>query len=153
MRRGRTGGTLRTRSTDDRIRRNGSTPSADVVIVGGGITGTVAALKLARAGAQVIVVDAQAIGEGAARRNAGFIGRTLKRSVAWLEARRGAGHGVRVYRELDEALDSVRALVEEEGIACHHRICGRFIAANSPAHYAVADRRSGSHAAAAGFSL
>ncbi len=108
--------------------------NADVVIVGGGITGTVAALKLARAGAQVIVVDAQAIGEGAARRNAGFIGRTLKRSVAWLEARRGAGHGVRVYRELDDALDSVRALVEEEGIACHHRICGRFIAANSPAH-------------------
>ena len=108
--------------------------AVDVVIVGAGITGTVAAIKLARAGAGVVVLDAAAVGEGAARRNAGFIGRTLKRSVSWLEARHGAGHGVRIYRELDEALDSVRQLVEEESISCHHRICGRFIAANSPAH-------------------
>lgn len=108
---------------------------ADVAIVGSGITGLVAALNLARGGADVVVIDAQRIGEGAARRNAGFIGRTLKRSVEWLAERSGRDYAVRVYRELDIALQGVHKLVEAETIACHHNVCGRFVAANSPAHF------------------
>ncbi len=107
----------------------------DVAIIGGGITGVVAALDLARAGADVVVLDAQNIGEGAARRSAGFLGRTLKRSVEWLSRKEGRHHAVRVYRELDAALKGVAALVKAEGIDCHHTICGRFVAANSPAHF------------------
>lgn len=109
--------------------------SADVVVVGAGITGTVAALELARAGVDVIVLDSQRIGEGAARRNAGFIGRTLKRSVGWLTKHSGRDHAIAVYRELDRALKGVQSLVEREQIDCHHRTCGRFIGANSPAHF------------------
>ncbi|CCV10160.1 FAD-binding oxidoreductase [Mesorhizobium sp. STM 4661] len=108
---------------------------ADVVIVGGGITGLVAALQLARSGCEVAVLDAQRIGEGAARRNAGFVGRTLKRSVEWLAQRSGREHAVKVYRELDAAMRGVQAFVEHEGIECHYQTCGRFIAANSKAHF------------------
>lgn len=108
---------------------------ADVVIVGGGITGLVAALHLARAGWEVAVVDAQRIGEGAARRNAGFVGRTLKRSVEWLAERSGREYAVKVYRELDAALRGVHAFVERERIDCHYQTSGRFIAANSKAHF------------------
>ncbi len=108
--------------------------SADVAIVGGGITGLVAAVRLARAGADVVVIDAGPIGGGAARRNAGFLGRTLKRSVGWLERRHGADYALRVYRELDEALHLVESVAADEGIDCHRRTCGRFIAANSEPH-------------------
>ncbi|RUX23749.1 FAD-binding oxidoreductase [Mesorhizobium sp. M7A.F.Ca.US.011.01.1.1] len=108
---------------------------ADVVIVGGGITGLVAALHLARSGCDVVVFDSQRIGEGAARRNAGFVGRTLKRSVEWLAERSGREHAVTVYRELDAALRGVQAFVDREGIECHYHTCGRFIAANSKAHF------------------
>ena len=53
---------------------------ADVVIVGSGYTGLVAALKLAEAGRHIVVLDAGEIGSGASSRNAGFVGRTLKYS-------------------------------------------------------------------------
>ena len=46
--------------------------TCDVVIVGAGFTGVSAALHLARAGASVIVLDAQRIGWGASGRNGGF---------------------------------------------------------------------------------
>ena len=46
--------------------------SCDVVVVGGGFTGLSAAYHLARAGASVAVVDANAIGWGASGRNGGF---------------------------------------------------------------------------------
>ncbi|MCF3641988.1 FAD-binding oxidoreductase [Rhizobium sp. TRM95111] len=107
---------------------------ADVVVVGAGITGIVAAIHLARSGLDVVVLDSQRIGEGAARRNAGFIGRTLKRSVGWLTKRSGREHALGVYRELDRALKGVESFVREEQIECFHRTCGRFIGANSEAH-------------------
>ncbi|MBM7331638.1 FAD-binding oxidoreductase [Agrobacterium sp. S2] len=99
---------------------------AEVVIVGGGITGLVTALDLLRGGAEVIIVDSQNIGEGAARRNAGFLGRTLKRSVEWIAGREGQEQAIKVYRELDSALHCVRTVVLEEKIDCYHNTCGRF---------------------------
>ena len=52
----------------------GSTP---VVIVGGGLIGLSSALALLERGAEVTVVDAAALGSGAARGNAGFLCPTL----------------------------------------------------------------------------
>jgi glycine/D-amino acid oxidase-like deaminating enzyme len=110
---------------------------ADVAIVGSGYTGLSAALHLIRAGRSVIILDAEDAGFGASRRNAGYIGRTLKRDVMWLAERYGLEHGIAVYRELDGALKLVQSLVRDEGINCHLKICGRFIGATSAAHYEI----------------
>ncbi|MEO0390575.1 MAG: FAD-binding oxidoreductase, partial [Pseudomonadota bacterium] len=45
---------------------------ADVVIIGGGFTGLIAAVHLAEAGACVVLLEAQHIGWGASGRNGGF---------------------------------------------------------------------------------
>ena len=108
--------------------------TVDVAIVGSGVTGSVAALELARAGASVVVFDMQEVGEGAARRNAGFLGRTLKRTLHWLDQRHGPAYADAVYRELDEALRELTALVAAENIDCCRQTCGRVISANSEAH-------------------
>lgn len=111
--------------------------TADVAIIGSGFTGLSAALHLLRAGRSVVVLDAEDAGYGASRRNAGYIGRTLKRDVMWLAERYGLDNAIAIYRELDAALQLVKQLVAEEGIDCHLNICGRFIGATSPAHYEI----------------
>jgi glycine/D-amino acid oxidase-like deaminating enzyme len=110
-------------------------PTADVAIVGSGYTALVAALHLARAGRSVLVLEAAEAGHGASRRNAGYLGRTLKRSFTWLEQHHGAEFAARVYRELDAARQWVWSLAGELGIDCHLAQCGRFIGATSEAHY------------------
>src|ERR1700730_14419991 len=74
--------------------------AADVVVVGSGFTGLRAALLLARGGRNVVVIDREDPGFGAARRNAGFLGRTLKKSFIGLQNSSGLPAEIRVYREL-----------------------------------------------------
>src|SRR5689334_3098255 len=72
----------------------GGTPASsyDVAVVGSGYTGLRAALTLARAGRSVAVFDKERPGYGASRRNAGFLGRTLKKSYVDLKAAKGAAY-------------------------------------------------------------
>lgn len=112
----------------------------DVVIVGSGYTGLRAGLTLARAGRSVAVFDKELPGYGASRRNAGFLGRTLKHAYIDLKAAKGVAHATAIYRDLATAFESTLAFIEHEGIDCHAVRCGRFIGATSAAHYAALDR-------------
>jgi glycine/D-amino acid oxidase-like deaminating enzyme len=109
--------------------------ATDVAIVGSGITALSAALTLLRAGRKVVVFDSEDPGFGASRRNAGYLGRTLKKSFPDLMQAHGRESAVTVYRELDAALQTTRALISDEGIDCHLATCGRFIGATSVTHY------------------
>ena len=115
-------------------------PSYDVAIVGSGYTGLRAALTLARGGRSVAVFDKERPGYGASRRNAGFLGRTLKKSYIDLKAAKGAAYASAIYRDLMTAYESTLAFIEEEGIECHAVRCGRLIAATSAAHHALLER-------------
>ena len=108
---------------------------ADVAVVGSGFTGLSAALTLARGGRDVVVLEAGPAGFGASSRNAGFVGKTLKHSFGSLLQSKGERYARAVYRELQEAFDTVVGLIEREQISCHYEQCGRYMAANSPRHY------------------
>jgi glycine/D-amino acid oxidase-like deaminating enzyme len=107
----------------------------DVAIVGSGYTGLSAALTLARAGRSVAVLDRDEPGFGASSRNAGFVGRTFKHSFGSLLESAGLDHALAVYRDLQDAFAYVRRLIDDEGIECGFRLCGRLIVANVPHHY------------------
>lgn len=121
------------------IERTDARRDFDVAIVGSGFTGLVAALTLLRGGRSVVIFDKELAGFGASRRNAGFLGRVLKKSFGELKEQQGEAHALAVYTELNASLDYVFELVEREQIACHAQRCGRFIAADSPAHYQELD--------------
>src|SRR5262249_46577995 len=108
---------------------------ADVVIVGSGFTGTVAALNLAKAGRHVLGLDRGEPGFGASTRNAGQVGRTLKHSFGDIMESEGVDRAVQVYREMRQAFDCVFETVEAEGIDCRLRRQGRFVMAVTPGQY------------------
>lgn len=106
----------------------------DVLIIGSGYTGLRAALELSRAGATVLVCERAEAGIGAARRNAGYLGRTLKKSFPELAQALGREYARRVYQELNDAYQTTWEFIRAERIECFAARKGRFIAATSPAH-------------------
>ncbi len=105
---------------------------ADVVIVGGGVTGLNAALELVRSGKSVAVFDTGVAGFGASSRNTGFLGRFLKKSLAELIAQFGADRAVELYKELYVALNvSMVEVMKREEIDCDFELSGRVVLARS----------------------
>jgi glycine/D-amino acid oxidase-like deaminating enzyme len=96
--------------------------SADVVIVGAGFTGLAAALQLAEASRDALVVEARDIGFGASGRNGGQVNPGLKWEPERLLATFGPDLGARMVRLGDEAPSLVFDLVRDYAIACEaHR--------------------------------
>jgi glycine/D-amino acid oxidase-like deaminating enzyme len=111
-------------------------PRIDVLVVGAGFTGLSAALTLARAGREVLVVDAGVPGIGASTRNGGQVGSgNQKFRVRTLIEMKGERKAVELLREGLEMLDGIERLVREEAIDCAFERCGRFRGAMRPKHY------------------
>ena len=91
---------------------------ADVCVVGGGFTGTSAALHLASQGAQVILVEAETAGFAASGRNGGQIHTGYRQTQRDLERWLGPVHARDLWDLSEEAKALVRELVAAHAIAC-----------------------------------
>ena len=83
-----------------------------VCVVGAGYTGLSAALTLAQAGADVVVLEAQRAGGGASGRNGGQVGSGQRLDQITLEARLGEGPARALWEIAEEAKARTRALVD-----------------------------------------
>ncbi|QQZ39585.1 FAD-binding oxidoreductase [Pseudomonas sp. SK3(2021)] len=109
--------------------------SVDVAIVGGGFTGLSAARALAMKGARVVVLEAgRVIGE-ASGRNGGQCNTGVAQDYAALSASLGAERARAYYQAYEQAVQSVVALVEQEGIGCDLKRNGKLKLAAKPLHY------------------
>lgn len=105
----------------------------DVAIIGGGFTGLNAALTLAQAGRDVIVIEAEHPGWGASGRNGGFCclggGKVSARALASRFGEEGARAWFRAERA---AIDHVRGLLDAHAIDADTHSEGETLLAHSP---------------------
>ncbi|UWR21451.1 FAD-binding oxidoreductase [Sulfitobacter sp. S190] len=92
---------------------------ADVCIVGAGYTGLSAALHLAQAGRDVVLLDAQRVGFGASGRNGGQLGSGQRMEQDALEGLMGAPEAAKLWELAEEAKTLVKDLIAAHDIDCY----------------------------------
>ncbi len=114
--------------------------TADVVVMGAGFTGLNAALALAEAGRDVVVLEAEQPGWGASGRNGGFccLG-GAKAGPDQILRRFGEAETAAYYRAERAAVDHVEALLDRHGIAADTHSDGETLLAFRPKDIQVLD--------------
>jgi len=107
--------------------------AVDLAVIGGGFTGTAAALEAARRGASVCLLEAETFGHGGSGRNVGLVNAGLWLPPDVIIAELGEAAGQRLIHLLAEAPARVFALIEREGIDCEATRKGTLHCAHSPA--------------------
>lgn len=105
---------------------------ADVVIVGGGFTGMGAAIPLARAGRNVVVLERDRPGDGASSRNGGITSGNIRHSYSKLKEKFGDEAAKAFYLEGMAARADLKSFIEEEKLDCDFNLVGRFTGAMRP---------------------
>jgi len=109
--------------------------SADVVVIGGGLTGLSTALHAARKGARVVLVEKTRVGSGASARNGSMCTQGLPIGLGTARRRYGEQRTRELYDAYRIAVDVVEELTMSEGIDCDFHRAGRLGVAFKPAHF------------------
>lgn len=106
----------------------------EAVVIGAGFTGLNAALKLAKSGVKVALLEAEHVGYGASGRNGGHLNSGLAESLSAAKAHLGENRARRLWHAFDASIDMIEAIVEEEKIDCNFRRGGKLKLASKPSH-------------------
>ncbi|SMO34406.1 NAD(P)/FAD-dependent oxidoreductase [Ruegeria faecimaris] len=107
-----------TANTLDRFPALAGDTKADVCVVGGGYTGLSAALHLAEAGFDVVLLEAHRVGFGASGRNGGQLGSAQRMDQEDLERLVGDDDAAKLWDLAEDAKDLVKSLIEKHKIDC-----------------------------------
>jgi len=107
----------------------------DVLIIGSGYTGLCAALQIARAGRQVVVIDAQDAGWGCSSRNGGVVSNEIKPDYTQLAAKYGKEKAFHIVSEGHSALAWITDFVASEKLDCDYKVTGMYYGAHNTAQY------------------
>ncbi|AZM61095.1 MULTISPECIES: NAD(P)/FAD-dependent oxidoreductase [unclassified Streptomyces] len=108
---------------------------ADVVVIGGGLTGLSTAYHAARKGARVVLVEKDKVGSGASGRNGSMCTQGLTIGVGEARRRYGRERARELYDAFREAVDVVEELTRRERIDCDFHRPGRLGVAFKPGHF------------------
>jgi len=99
----------------------------EIAIIGAGFAGLAAALTLARAGREVVVLEKGLIGEGASTRNGGITSGNIRHSFSELKRRFGDEQAQAFEDEAVAARADLRRFVDEEKLDCAYQLAGRVV--------------------------
>jgi glycine/D-amino acid oxidase-like deaminating enzyme/nitrite reductase/ring-hydroxylating ferredoxin subunit/DMSO/TMAO reductase YedYZ heme-binding membrane subunit len=102
---------------------------ADVVVIGGGISGVMSAWFLGKAGLSVILLEKNRIASGDTAYTTGFLIRLPDTSVSALEKRYGSGFVRRIIEGAGKAQDEVRGIVRDNSLDCGFSDCSSYYCA------------------------
>src|SRR5262245_23946084 len=103
-----------------------------VVIVGGGLTGCATAYAMSAAGAKVVLLEADRVGQGATAAAAGWIAETPGVPLGGLEKAIGLRAARRAWQAWHRAALDFAALLRRLDIRCHLQECGSVTVAATP---------------------
>jgi len=103
----------------------------DVLVVGAGYTGLMAARETARGGRSTLVIDAESAGWGCSSRNGGQASTSIKPSFTALSGKHNEQTAFGIRREGLQALDYIEDLIRTENIDCDWARVGRYHAAHT----------------------
>ncbi len=109
----------------------------DVLVVGAGYTGLMAARETAKGGRSTLVIDAESAGWGCSSRNGGQVSTSIKPSFTALSGRHNEQLAFGIRREGLQALDYIEELIRAENIDCDWARVGRYHAAHNAKQYEV----------------
>ncbi|MGB6116794.1 MAG: FAD-binding oxidoreductase [Mesorhizobium sp.] len=95
--------------------------TADVVIIGGGFTGLSAAVNLAKAGTNVVLIEAHRFGDGASGRNGGQLGTGQRAGPEEMEKEYGFARAKALFDLAEEAKASLLEFAATNGIEIDFR--------------------------------
>jgi glycine/D-amino acid oxidase-like deaminating enzyme len=108
---------------------------ADVVVIGGGLTGLSTAYHTALKGAHVVLVEKDKVGSGASGRNGSMCTQGITISTAEARKRYGQPRARELYDSFREAVDVVEEITLKEQIDCDFNRSGRLGVAYKPEHF------------------
>ncbi|HWI63485.1 MAG TPA: FAD-dependent oxidoreductase [Symbiobacteriaceae bacterium] len=95
--------------------------SADVVIIGGGITGALTAYCMAKAGIRAAVLDRGPVGYNSTRTSTAILQYEIDTNLLGLQGLYGTGKAVRAFKLCEEAVAAVGQIVRELDDPCDFR--------------------------------
>lgn len=113
--------------------------TADVCVVGAGLTGLSTALKLRELGLSVILLERMHAGFGASGRNAGHLTPTIGKDLPTLAKVFGAARGRNLVSLVQTAIGHVEETIGRLRIDCGYEAVGNVMAAVHPAQHDAVD--------------
>lgn len=101
--------------------------TADIAVIGGGITGMLISFFLAEAGIKTVLLESRLIGEAATGRNTGFILTGTVEHYSRAKELLGEDKAKRLWQLTQENHNIVADLIASESIACEYRKNGSLI--------------------------
>lgn len=92
--------------------------TCDVAVIGGGVGGGIAALRLAESGADTVLVEAQTCGSGASSRNAGYVTNSIAADPALLALLLSRSKLRALFQFAEAAVQFTQTAIENRCIDC-----------------------------------